>query len=497
MKTKITVSTFVLIFSLLITTQLKSQNASGNVITRDFPTNDFTGISLSEPMDYTILQGDKNLVRIETDDNFMDKVKISVHNGTLTVDTRSLNGASELKVTIQAKDLKSIDISGASTLKSENTLKLDNLTIDASGAAEVKLDLDVANLESDLSGAANVKLSGIVLNHNIKAGGAADLKALELQTSKAEVELTGASNVKIDVKDKLSGRVSGVSDLKLKSDPAINELDKTGNIDLQDIDSLVGEKNIIIEKDTEIFNDNRDKAEGESDSNDHHRGIFDNGKGNFLFGKTNKTYIHWIGINTGINGYLDNKQKFSPPFGYKFMEPDYGKSWFVDINFLQYGLPIIKNYWYLVTGMGFQFNNYVIQNDHILKPNTEYLEANLDTTVNYKKNKLTDVYFQIPLLFQFDTKKIKKSNTFHLLFGVVGGVRVSSWTKQKYEFNDSKNYRTTYDDFNLAPFRWSAMVKVGYGPVNVFATYQLNQMFKPNHGPQLYPFTVGITLLGF
>ena len=140
MKTKTILSALFLVFFLLITLQLKSQNASGNVISRDFPTDDFTGISLSEPLDYSIIQGDKNLIKIETDDNFMDKVKISVHNGTLTVDTRSLNGASELKVTIQAKDLKSIDISGASTLKSENTLKLDNLTIDASGAAEVKLD---------------------------------------------------------------------------------------------------------------------------------------------------------------------------------------------------------------------------------------------------------------------------------------------------------------------------------------------------------------------
>ena len=207
--------------------------------------------------------------------------------------------------------------------------------------------------------------------------------------------------------------------------------------------------------------------------------------------------MHWAGINIGINGYLDSENKFDTPFGYDFMSPDYGKSWFVDLNFIEYGLPIVKKYWHLVTGMGFQFNNYVIEKDHILKPNTEYLEASLDTTVNYKKNKLTDVYFQIPLLFQFDTKKIKKNNTFHVLFGVVGGVRVSSWSKQKYEFNDSKSERRTWDDFNLAPFRWSAMVKLGYGPVNLFATYQLNQMFQPNHGPQLYPFTVGVTLLGF
>jgi hypothetical protein len=307
--------------------------------------------------------------------------------------------------------------------------------------------------------------------------------------------MTGASNAKVEAKDKLSGSLSGISDLKYKNQPAVVDLDKSGNA-TNKIDSIIEKKEIIINEDNDESNNNdADSNEGE-EHRDNHRN-HEKGHGNFLMGKSNHTYIHWVGISTGINGYLDADNNFSTPAGYEFMQPDYGKSWFVDLNFLQYGLPIVKNYWHLVTGMGFQINNYVIEKDHILKPNTNYLDYSVDTTVSYKKNKLSDVYFQIPLLFQFDTPKVKKNNTFHLLFGVVGGIKVGAWTKQKYDNNDSKNFRTTRDDFNLAPFRWSAMVKLGYGPVNVFASYQLNQMFKPDHGPQLYPFTVGITLLGF
>jgi hypothetical protein len=315
--------------------------------------------------------------------------------------------------------------------------------------------------------------------------------------------MTGASNAKVEAKDKLSGSISGISNVKYKNEPAVVELNKSDKINIPEIDSLV-EKELSLksdENDMKMKEEEMEKTEKEMEEIEkEHDGkgkFFENGPGKIFKGRKNKTQMHWTGVNIGINGYLDSKNKFDTPLGYDFMNPDYAKSWFVDLNFIEYGLPIIKNYWHLVTGMGFQFNNYVIEKDHILKPNTEYLEASLDTTVTYKKNKLTDVYFQVPLLFQFDTKKIKKNNTFHLLLGVVGGVKVTSWSKQKYEVNDAQNIRKTWDDFNLSPFRWSAMVKLGYGPVNLFATYQLNQMFKPGHGPQLYPFTVGVTLVGF
>jgi hypothetical protein len=494
MKTNRIITALLVATLLMITTQLKAQNASGNVVSRDITVENFTGIDLSEPLDYIILQGDNDLVKIETDDNLIDKVKAEVKNGILMVDTRSLGGASSLKVTIQTKDLKSITTSGAATLKSENTLKAKDLKIDASGASELKLTVDVTNLTSDLSGAANLKLSGNAIRHTVKASGAADLKADDLQTSVTEVEMTGASTAHIDAKEKLTGSISGISDVKYNNKPTVIELNKNEHMRIEDIDS-------IVENEMDFKESEMEKVEKDMDANGkEHDGkgkFFENIPGKIFKGKKDKVQMHWAGINIGINGYLDNENKFDTPFGYDFMKPDYGKSWFVDLNFIEYGLPIVKKYWHLVTGMGFQFNNYVIEKDHILKANTDYLEASLDTTVNYKKNKLTDVYFQIPLLFQFDTKKIKKNNTFHMLFGVVGGVRVSSWSKQKYEFNDSKSERKTWDDFNLSPFRWSAMVKLGYGPVNLFATYQLNQMFQPNHGPQLYPFTVGVTLLGF
>ena len=43
----------------------------------------------------------------------------------------------------------------------------------------------------------------------------------------------------------------------------------------------------------------------------------------------------------------------------------------------------------------------------------------------------------------------------------------------------------------------SATVRGGVGWFNLFATYSLTPLFESGRGPELYPFTVGVTLLGF
>ena len=49
----------------------------------------------------------------------------------------------------------------------------------------------------------------------------------------------------------------------------------------------------------------------------------------------------------------------------------------------------------------------------------------------------------------------------------------------------------------MQPFRFNAAVRVGYGRVNLFATYSLNQMFREGAGPELHMVSVGITVVGW
>jgi hypothetical protein len=59
----------------------------------------------------------------------------------------------------------------------------------------------------------------------------------------------------------------------------------------------------------------------------------------------------------------------------------------------------------------------------------------------------------------------------------------------------AERYTKVSDDFNLNPIRLDATASIGYGIINLFASYSLTPLFKDKEGPKMYPVTGGIYLL--
>ncbi len=116
------------------------------------------------------------------------------------------------------------------------------------------------------------------------------------------------------------------------------------------------------------------------------------------------------------------------------------------------------------------------------------------------------------------SKKAIKKNDFYISAGLIGSLRINSHSKRYYdelnkEFDVLQYDKQTqdfvkigtatspdypkvkkFDDFYLNPFRLDATARIGWGRVNLFATYALTPMFRKNKGPELYPWSIGIVL---
>jgi hypothetical protein len=113
--------------------------------------------------------------------------------------------------------------------------------------------------------------------------------------------------------------------------------------------------------------------------------------------------------------------------------------------------------------------------------------------VTYEKSKLVNTYLTLPLMLEVQTNKHSKANSFHLSAGVVGGWRIG--THAKYVYDDgSRQKDKDRRDFYMNPFKLDAIAKIGWGVLNLYATYSLTPMFQKNKGPELYPFSIGICL---
>jgi len=205
---------------------------------------------------------------------------------------------------------------------------------------------------------------------------------------------------------------------------------------------------------------------------------------------------YWNGLDLGVNGFLSPKGSLDIGEENDAFRPDYPSSRSLSINFLEQKLCLIKDYVGITTGLGIQWNSYKLKNDYSLIAGKDTVFAVLDSNINLKKNKLRTTWLNVPLLMEFNTSKDQKKNV-HLGAGVVGGLHLETMFKQKYDTDGTSSRYKNKNDLQVNPYRLEAMVRVGYGSFNLFASYQMTELFEKGKGPELYPFTIGLTLVDF
>jgi len=243
--------------------------------------------------------------------------------------------------------------------------------------------------------------------------------------------------------------------------------------------------------------------------------------GTFPFcSKKGKYNGHWAGVDFGWNGYVTKDFNMSFPPAEAYLEMNTARSLMVNLNPLELNVNIAGNKFGFTSGLGFTLNNYYFTGSYTWIGDSATLKAyntvdDKGKNASMKVNKLFVSYITLPLLFEYQTNAGHRINSFHVSAGVIGGLRLQTYQKQRlyqweetYYLEDASKTRVAsfYADdpvirnqgqYHLNPFRLDASLRVGWSYLNLFATYSLTPMFQKDKGPELYPWTVGITLVGW
>jgi len=181
-----------------------------------------------------------------------------------------------------------------------------------------------------------------------------------------------------------------------------------------------------------------------------------------------------------------------------YMDLNTGRSWNFNLNFLEYGLGFGTDKIGLVTGLGLEWNNYHFDHNNNIIENdegriVEYIPDIVVEGGNLDKSKLQTTYLTMPLLMEFQIPAGKKR--VFINGGVIGGVKLTSKTKMVYRESGDKQKDKVKDDFNLSSVRYGFTVRAGYRALKLHATYYPTSLFEEGKGPELYPFSVGLTVL--
>lgn len=202
---------------------------------------------------------------------------------------------------------------------------------------------------------------------------------------------------------------------------------------------------------------------------------------------------HWKGLDLGINMLLyENGTK--PPASYNFLAPNTGRSFYFGINALEKDITINGEYIKFITGLGFDFYNFHLSENAILRSQNDSLMGLVDTTNAFSKNNVQSSFITVPLLLAFNTN-VKHSKAFHFATGVILGYRLCGNQKVEYSTNGMETTIEQKWPMHQQPFSAALTLRFGYANYHIFGNYGLINFFKNGEAPEANSLVIGVKVL--
>lgn len=233
MKNLNTIKLSVLILAIFaFTLSLQAQNS------KTVPLRNFNEISVSSGIDLYLSQDKEENIKVTAHPDLLKNVIIEKENNLLRIRYKSNISWSrifkdqDIKVFVSYKTLQAISAGGGSDVFTQNTLKTDVFTANASGGSDMELTLETKDLQVHASGGSDIKLKGHAVNMQASTSGGSDIDAFGLIVDYAKVSASGGSDANVHVTKGLEASASGGSDITYKGNVPVKKTSssKSGEI---------------------------------------------------------------------------------------------------------------------------------------------------------------------------------------------------------------------------------------------------------------------------
>ena len=197
----------------------KKVEGSGNVVTKDRAVQPFDAIDASGVYSLVLIQGNKEEVKIEADNNLQDLFEVNNEGSKLKVNMKkdvNFNSATKLRVTITFKKVKALDLKMVGGTTNEGQLNFDNLSIKNKSVGSVKLNLVTNKLNIDNKSVGDINLSGKADEATIVSKSVGSISAENLVVQKMDIDNDGVGGAIVNAEKELSVKDSFLGKVKNK-----------------------------------------------------------------------------------------------------------------------------------------------------------------------------------------------------------------------------------------------------------------------------------------
>lgn len=197
---------------------------NGTVASRTVSVGEFDEIEVSGAFEIFIRQSNSCGLEIELDENLFQYLDIDDGGGELDISSdRTIRKAEARNLYITVRDLEKIQINGANELETRGGIRGKNLEVEANGASEMRLEFYGERLRIKANGGSELRFKGEVDDLEIEVNGASEIESLEMLALRADVDVSGAAEVKLWVEDQLDVSANGASEVEYRGNPKISK----------------------------------------------------------------------------------------------------------------------------------------------------------------------------------------------------------------------------------------------------------------------------------
>jgi hypothetical protein len=184
---------------------------NGDIVEVERLVGPFTGVFLAEGLYGEVIVGPEPSVRIRGDSNLLEYIQLRLRDGVLTSEldgSMGLMPSEPIVVTIVTPTLKQLRAANGTRLSARG--------------------VSTGNLLLGASTRARVSVSGSARRLILEAANDSDVQAGELSVEMASINVSGSTDVRLNVTQEISGAASGRSSIIIQGNPFLREISTSG-----------------------------------------------------------------------------------------------------------------------------------------------------------------------------------------------------------------------------------------------------------------------------
>jgi hypothetical protein len=207
-----------------------SVRASGDIVVVEPVVENFSRVRTGHGCRLTVVPSNEHSVVVRIDDNVRGDLEVNVDDSTLRIQLASGRNYRNLhcEVEIAMPDIDGVRLSGGAR-GNVSDFDLDHaFEARMSGGSRLEGTFTAAHLDVTVSGGATADLSGSSDSASLRGSGGGRITLADWRTASADVTFSGGSRGSIDVRDDLTGRVSGGGSISYVDAPRNVDVSRSG-----------------------------------------------------------------------------------------------------------------------------------------------------------------------------------------------------------------------------------------------------------------------------